>query len=275
MSIAHEWGSTPADRAIDFPCDRHLPDAEDTLYRAVDVNAHSAVVFRWLCQLRVAPYSYDWLDNWGRESPRTLTPGLDQLAVGQRVMVFDRRQAVGARAVVAEDLRDETVHDLTGDGHGAVAVGCAVAALIALRAIAAAAARDRTACRGVRLRDARTRRGAVWGDAIGGDGLPVRDLRVAADDAGGDGGAEVVRRRAERSLARLLGARERRRVTREHTRPRQEEHEEQWSHAGEPVTRRRPTRAFVRPESRAKAPPHAYRRDRSPVPRRAHRHARR
>ena len=89
MSIAHEWGSTPTDRAMDFACDRWLDQPDDVMYRAVDVAASPPTVFRWLCQLRVAPYSYDWIDNWGRESPRTLTPGVDELAVGQRVMIFE------------------------------------------------------------------------------------------------------------------------------------------------------------------------------------------
>ena len=80
------WGTTPAEERLAFPCDGLLPGAHDAAYRAVTVDAPAPVLFRWLCQLRVAPYSYDWIDNLGRPSPRHLIPGLDDLAVGQRVM---------------------------------------------------------------------------------------------------------------------------------------------------------------------------------------------
>ena len=89
-SFVSEWGSTAAERAEPFPCDALLPDAAMTLFRAVDVAAPASDVFRWLCQLRVAPYSYDRLDNGGRRSPQTLTPGLEQLEVGQRMMSIFR-----------------------------------------------------------------------------------------------------------------------------------------------------------------------------------------
>jgi hypothetical protein len=90
LRFVNEWGSTAEERAADWPCDRLLPDANLVLYRSVDVAAPFEVAFRWLCQLRVAPYSYDWLDNRGRRSPATLTDGLDALEVGQRVMrIFD------------------------------------------------------------------------------------------------------------------------------------------------------------------------------------------
>jgi hypothetical protein len=84
------WGSTASERQLDFACDRYVPESADALYRAVSVRAPAPLLFRWLCQLRAAPYSYDWIDNLGRRSPRSLTPGLDRLEIGQRIMtVFE------------------------------------------------------------------------------------------------------------------------------------------------------------------------------------------
>jgi hypothetical protein len=88
--LVETWGSTAEERRRAYPCDELLPDPDAAYFRAVTLRAPAAVAFRWLCQLRIAPYSYDWIDNGGRRSPRQLTPGLEELAVGQPVMrIFD------------------------------------------------------------------------------------------------------------------------------------------------------------------------------------------
>jgi hypothetical protein len=89
-SVIDGWGSTETERAEHFPCDDLVDGPRTELFRAVDVAAPAAVTFRWVCQLRVAPYSYDLLDNLGRRSPRELTPGLEELAAGQPVMTVFR-----------------------------------------------------------------------------------------------------------------------------------------------------------------------------------------
>ncbi len=98
QSIAYTWGSTFAEREMVFPCDRYMSDSDDVYFRAIDVNAPAPILFRWLCQLKVASYSYDWIDNLERAffegqeripspySPKELTPGTQTLAPDQRFM---------------------------------------------------------------------------------------------------------------------------------------------------------------------------------------------
>ncbi|HEV2828145.1 MAG TPA: hypothetical protein VGW76_11140 [Pyrinomonadaceae bacterium] len=85
-SISETWGTTPDERRRPFPCDDIISQPDAVLYRGLTINAPPETLFRWLCQLRLAPYSYDWIDNGGQQSPQSLTPGLENLAVGQDVM---------------------------------------------------------------------------------------------------------------------------------------------------------------------------------------------
>lgn len=88
IEIAHSWGTTAAECARPFPCDRAAHLRDQVLWRGITIDAPAACAWRWLCQLRVAPYSYDLIDNFGRRSPQQLSAGLDQLAVGQTIMLM-------------------------------------------------------------------------------------------------------------------------------------------------------------------------------------------
>ncbi len=85
--LPEQWNVTRREVTAEYPCDRLGEHGVRRLTRGIDVDAPAGVSFRWLCQLRVAPYSYDWIDNLGRRSPRTLTPGADELATGQDLMI--------------------------------------------------------------------------------------------------------------------------------------------------------------------------------------------
>jgi hypothetical protein len=90
MSITetiHYWGVTTSEREAAYPCMRYAAQPYEVYLRGVDVDAPAEHLFRWICQLKNAPYSYDWIDNRGRRSPDTLRPGVDELAVGQRLMI--------------------------------------------------------------------------------------------------------------------------------------------------------------------------------------------
>jgi hypothetical protein len=131
--LALSWGSTLHERSLPFGCDTVLPDAAFVLYRAVTVESPAPVVFRWLCQLRVAPYSYDMLDNLGRRSPRTLTPGLDALATGQTIMTIFALVAFERDCELTARIARDRPRALFGDvaiTYKVVPVGDAVSRLI-------------------------------------------------------------------------------------------------------------------------------------------------
>jgi hypothetical protein len=85
------WGTTEQDYELSFPCDRYVREPHGNSYRAVDIQAPAEIVYPWLCQLRLAPYSYDWVDNYCRRSPKELIPGAERVSVGQRwfIKIFE------------------------------------------------------------------------------------------------------------------------------------------------------------------------------------------
>jgi len=97
-SIAYNWGSTLEERLMPFPCDRYMNTNDEAYFRAIDVKAPPEILFRWLCQLKVGSYSYDWIDHLERvffkipeplfehPSPKHVLLGAENLAPGQKVM---------------------------------------------------------------------------------------------------------------------------------------------------------------------------------------------
>ena len=91
--IGDRWGVTDDEVVRRYPCDAFVTSPVLQLWRGVTVDAPAAAVWPWVCQIRLAPYSYDWLDNLGRRSPRSLQgiaepqPGEPFTCVGGRVRV--------------------------------------------------------------------------------------------------------------------------------------------------------------------------------------------
>lgn len=82
--LGDRWGVTDAEVARNYVCDELLKEPPTIeAWRGVTIDAPPADVWRWLVQVRLAPYSYDWIDNGGRRSPRELM-GLDDPMPGDR-----------------------------------------------------------------------------------------------------------------------------------------------------------------------------------------------
>jgi hypothetical protein len=70
--IADRWGVSAAEVARSYPCDAVVPRPAVQAWRGVSIAAAPSTVWPWVVQIRLAPYSYDWLDNLGRRSPQEL-----------------------------------------------------------------------------------------------------------------------------------------------------------------------------------------------------------
>ena len=53
-----------------YPCDDLVPAPVLAAYRAVTVHATPERLWPWVGQIRLGPYSYDWIDNLGHRSPQ-------------------------------------------------------------------------------------------------------------------------------------------------------------------------------------------------------------
>jgi hypothetical protein len=81
--IGDRWGVSESETLRPYPCDGFVESPTLQAWRGVTVEAPSEAVWPWVTQVRIAPYSYDWIDNRGRRSPRELT-GLPEPQAGDR-----------------------------------------------------------------------------------------------------------------------------------------------------------------------------------------------
>ena len=67
--IGDRWGVTDAETQERYPCDDFVGSPSLVAWRGVTVRAPQEVMWARLTQVRLAPYSYDLVDNLGRRSP--------------------------------------------------------------------------------------------------------------------------------------------------------------------------------------------------------------
>jgi hypothetical protein len=103
--IGDRWGVTDSEILRTYPCDGFVTAPTLQAWRGVHIGARPDVVWPWVGQVRLAPYSYDWIDNRGHRSPQQLA-GLPEPQAGARFTTAAGR-AVG-RIVSVEPGRQLT-----------------------------------------------------------------------------------------------------------------------------------------------------------------------
>ncbi|MFN2518055.1 MAG: polyketide cyclase [Jatrophihabitantaceae bacterium] len=110
--IGDRWGVTDDEVAAHYPCDDIVAVPVLQAWRGVTVRATPGALWPWVAQIRLAPYSYDWIDNLGRRSPQQLCP-LPQAAAGQHF-------TTAATRPIGRILSVSPTEQLTGRIAGAV-----------------------------------------------------------------------------------------------------------------------------------------------------------
>jgi hypothetical protein len=110
--IGDRWGVTDDEVARHYPCDDIVSSPVLQAWRGVTVRATPDRLWAWVAQIRLAPYSYDWIDNLGRRSPRELR-ALSEPAAGEPFTTAATRR-------LGRILSVSPVEELTGWIAGAV-----------------------------------------------------------------------------------------------------------------------------------------------------------
>ena len=90
--IGDRWGVTDDEVALHYPCDDIVAVPVLQAWRGVTVHCAPIELWPWVAQIRLAPYSYDWIDNLGRRSPQRLRD-LPEPVIGQHFTTAATRPA--------------------------------------------------------------------------------------------------------------------------------------------------------------------------------------
>lgn len=80
--IGDRWGVSAEEIARHYPCDDFVAAPALKAWRGITVLAAPPAIWPWIGQIRLGPYSYDWIDNVGQRSPQELRD-LPEPAAGQ------------------------------------------------------------------------------------------------------------------------------------------------------------------------------------------------
>src|SRR5512138_3590809 len=63
--IGDRWGVSDSEVLRAYPCDDLVAAPVLRAWRGIRIEAPAGAVWPWVAQIRLAPYSYDWIDNRG------------------------------------------------------------------------------------------------------------------------------------------------------------------------------------------------------------------